>query len=248
MDTHWNNEKESQVRYMSDICKGYTWMCKYDMRSYSRVYNWGTNTVILGTELSAVLGSIGLATNVNGFLVAAQIISFLIGLIAGVIKYNEYENKIGELKRLIVKFISLSNNIQRQLNTSVNRREDYDHYILWITKSYEELIEVVPDYLSENAQRKYESVARDCGMPHPNDLESSYQVKNKKVEEIIIENTKEPDEEKKEEIDEQKNKELDRQKTIKKLKYQHQGTLFHDISMFTDESMKYELERLKAHD
>ena len=246
---NWDKEKENIVKNISNVSKGYLWMTRYDTRSYLQIHNWGTNIVILGTEIAAVLSSIGLFVNLDGFIITSQILSFMIGLLAGVMKYNQYETKISELKRLSAKFASLINNIQRQLTTSTDKRENYEHYIVWITKNFQELIEMIPDYLSSKAQDKYEILAREKGLPVPNDVEndSKESVKENKESDEKKENVKESDEKITIIPDNIIVAPNDRQKTIKKLKEQNQGTLFHDLSMYEDENMKYELQRFQRH-
>ena len=71
-------------------------------------------------------------------------IGFIAGIIIAITKFGSFEERISEHKRSASKYISIKNNINRQLALTANQRLPPKEYLEWLGNSVDELFSVSP--------------------------------------------------------------------------------------------------------
>jgi len=150
--THeWNAKLERSIQSLGELSLGYKWMHCEMAKDYSTVYN----RLMYG---SIALGPfVGVVNTINQTFADTTIIpllitifSFLTGVLAGIIKFCDYEEKVTNHMAAAARYTSLANNARIQLNLEKCDREDSKQYMVWYTTSYGNLFEsspILPDYV-----------------------------------------------------------------------------------------------------
>jgi len=151
-ETHeWNNKLEKSIQSLGELSLGYKWMHCEIAKDYATIYD---RLMYCSIALGPVVGVINTAnqtfaeTTVIPFLIT--IFSFLTGVLAGIIKFCDYEEKISNHKAAAARYTSLANNARIQLNLERTDREDPKQYMVWYTTNYGNLFEsspMLPDYI-----------------------------------------------------------------------------------------------------
>lgn len=71
-------------------------------------------------------------------------IGFIAGIIIAITKFGSFEERISEHKRSASKYISIKNNINRQLALTASERIAPKEYLEWLGNSVDELFSVSP--------------------------------------------------------------------------------------------------------
>jgi hypothetical protein len=87
--------------------------------------------------------------------ITSTILSFLSGILITVIKFNKYDEISYSHKTSASRYISLEENIKRQLILYREDRINANEYLTWLSKSFDELFFSAPDFESKTL-RKYE--------------------------------------------------------------------------------------------
>jgi hypothetical protein len=171
ISTHeWNPKLERSIQSLGELSLGYKWMHCEIAKDYATVYN---RLMYSSIALGPVVGVINTAnqtfseTTVIPFLIT--IFSFLTGVLAGIIKFCDYEEKIANHKTAAAHYTSLANNARIQLNLEKQDREDPKQYMVWYTTNYGNLFEsspMLPDYV----MLKWRTHAKKHGFKIPGEV------------------------------------------------------------------------------
>jgi hypothetical protein len=163
---------------------------------------------------------------------SAAVLSFLTTIIVSIIKFNKYDEEGYAHKSASFKYVSIEQNVKRQLMLSRSDRISAKQYVTWLLKSfdnlyasspplscevikkYEKLVEELERELDENEERMSESEEKEN-----EERQSKYSSEEKATFAIKVE--KQP-------------------KRVKK-KHDDFSSIF-DMSKYDDENMLYELE------
>jgi len=167
----WTPELEQNIRYYGNCAGGNLTMLRNEHRSYSNWYWWLSNGIITCALAGSFLSTINQWSTKENRSILNIISNVLIGFTAfltGINRVKQYETRIFEYKRYMIKFNAYTSNIRRQLALPLNGREDSAKYWSWITTSYDSLCESMPD-ISVPVQKAYQEEARAKGLPYPDD-------------------------------------------------------------------------------
>ena len=117
------------------------------------------------------------------------IFSFLTGVLAGIIKFCDYEEKINTHKTAAAHYTSLANNARIQLNLERMDREDPKQYMVWYTTNYGNLFEsspMLPDYV----MLKWKTHAKKHGFKIPGEVGILMDLDDSETIKIELENSK----------------------------------------------------------
>jgi hypothetical protein len=166
----WTPEIESDVKYIGDCARGYLWMYRRDVRQYSQYHKILSNSIMLLAVLGPGLVALGVGLREEKVLSTfGLVISFLVGVGEGIVRNFEFETKVANLKRQASKFSGLVNNIRRQLLSPPEQREDPNSYQTWIAKNYDDLVDAAVD-ISDTTYSEYEKTASVHGLPVPDSI------------------------------------------------------------------------------
>jgi hypothetical protein len=139
-NSFWNENIENNIKNIANFCKNYTELNIKKSKNYITKYNFLIYLVIFLPPFSGFL----LTLDYEVLKVPITIITFISGIISTIIKYSNFEHKSLIHKNLANKFISLENNINRQLLLCKEDRINDIKYLEWINHSYEELFNTMP--------------------------------------------------------------------------------------------------------
>lgn len=166
----WNNKLERSIQSLGELSLGYKWMHCEMAKNYSLVYNRLMYMSIALGPIVGVVNTINQTYNDRTFVpILITILSFLTGVLAGIIKFTDYEEKISNHKSAAAKYTSLANNARIQLNLERYDREDPKQYIVWYTTSYGNLFESAP-ILPDNVMLKWRKHALKHGFKIPGEV------------------------------------------------------------------------------
>lgn len=152
ISTHeWNSKLEKSIQSLGELSLGYKWMHCEVAKDYTTVYD---RMMYCSIALGPMVGVINAANQTFVELtiipLLITIFSFFTGVLAGIIKFCDYENKISNHKAAAARYTSLANNARIQLNLERQDREDPKQYMVWYTTNYGNLFEsspILPDYV-----------------------------------------------------------------------------------------------------
>lgn len=146
ISTHaWNQKLERSIQSLGELSLGYKWMHCEMAKNYATVYD---RLMYCSIALGPFVGVINTANQTFAdpmvIPLLITIFSFLTGVLAGIIKFSDYEEKIASHKAAAGRYTSLANNARIQLNLERTDREDPKQYMVWYTTSYGGLFESSP--------------------------------------------------------------------------------------------------------
>jgi hypothetical protein len=180
----WTPEIEAMIKYYGNNSNGYFYMLREEHRVYTVFYAWIINAVIV-----CGLGGVFFSTfnqwtkKYDSLNIFSNILFIFTTFLTAILKHKSFETKITEYKRYMVKFTSFSSNIRRQLSLDVSSREKPNNYINWITSSYAELCETMPD-ISVSTQVNFRKTAQQNGWSYPD--EQPFTLEKMRMGEFIV--------------------------------------------------------------
>lgn len=156
----WNSKIEKAVKLIEKQCRLYRKMhTEVSIESSERYSSFMLSAIIL-TPLSGVITTIGsiLCNDLQHlyiYNISSTLLSFLSGILVTVIKFNKYDEISYSHKTASSRYISLEENIKRQLILYREDRINANEYLTWLSKSFDELFFSAPDFESKTL-RKYE--------------------------------------------------------------------------------------------
>jgi len=156
----WNSKIEKVVKLIEKQCRLYKKMHNEFSISNSEKYSWFMISAIAFTPISGVVLSIGtiLCKDLQDmyiYNITATLLSFLSGILITIIKFNKYDEISYSHKTSASRYISLEENIKRQLLLYEKDRINATEYLNWLSKSFDELFDSAPNFDSSTL-KKYE--------------------------------------------------------------------------------------------
>lgn len=145
----WNNNIENVLRKMSDTCN-INKISYYEIASKESFrYNILMYIVIFTGPLSGVLSSISSSDIcdidcIRSLQICITVLSFFTGFLTAIIKFSKLDQKSTSYKSFSAKYMSLQNNINRQLSLSPQDRCNPGQYLEYISKSFDDLYATAP--------------------------------------------------------------------------------------------------------
>jgi len=156
----WNSKIEKVVKLIEKQCRLYKKMHNELSISNTEKYSWFMISAIAFTPMSGVILSIGTILgkdlqDMYVYNITSTILSFLSGILITVIKFNKYDEISYSHKTSASRYISLEENIKRQLLLYEKDRINATEYLNWLSKTFDELFDSAPNFDSTTL-RKYE--------------------------------------------------------------------------------------------
>ena len=138
------------------------------MISYERYSNFMLIAILI-SPLSGVISSIGtlLGDNIQSiyiYSITSTILSFISGILITIIKFNKYDEVSYSHKTASSRYISLEENIKRQLTLYREDRIDANEYLSWLSKSFDELFMSSPNFdikMMEKYKKEIEKLEKE---------------------------------------------------------------------------------------
>jgi len=145
----WNDNIEKVLKSIQKKC--YINTKKHDKIAVNsdKLYSCLMITSIIITPLSGIITTIGamVVEDVNYtlyFSIPSTILSFISGMLISITKFNNYNQKSQSHLVASARYISLENNIKRQLLLDKNDRLPANEYLEWVMKNYDNLYMASP--------------------------------------------------------------------------------------------------------
>lgn len=148
----WNDEIENILNTIRISTEKYERLLLENSEREGKIYNVLMYLLIILGPISGILTSSFLSSNSSdsennqtkyiGFF--SSIISFSTGIISAITKFSRFDQKSVLYKSLSTRFMSLKNNIERQMILNRNDRCNPDEYLEYISKSYDDLCSISP--------------------------------------------------------------------------------------------------------
>jgi hypothetical protein len=189
ISTHaWNQKLDRSIQSLGELSLGYKWMHCEMAKNYATVYD---RLMYCSIALGPFVGVINTANQTFAdpmvIPLLITIFSFLTGVLAGIIKFSDYEEKIASHKAAAGRYTSLANNARIQLNLERTDREDPKQYMVWYTTSYGGLFEsspILPEWVmlgwKEHAVRQGFKIPGEVGILM--DVDDSEKIKQELTE------------------------------------------------------------------
>lgn len=157
---NWNDKIEKSIKLIEKQCRLYKKIHNKVASDNINKYSYFMMAAIFITPLSGVVTTIGTIfckdlEDMYIYNTITTLISFLSGILITIIKFNKYDEVSYAHKTASSRYISLEENIRRQLMLYREDRINANEYLNWISKSFDELFSSAPDFES-NITKKYE--------------------------------------------------------------------------------------------
>ena len=157
---NWNDKIEKSIKLIEKQCRLYKKIHNKVASDNINKYSYFMMAAIFITPLSGVVTTIGTIfckdlEDMYIYNTITTLISFLSGILITIIKFNKYDEVSYAHKTASSRYISLEENIKRQLMLYREDRINANEYLNWISKSFDELFSSAPDFES-NITKKYE--------------------------------------------------------------------------------------------
>jgi hypothetical protein len=155
----WNSKIEKVVKLIEKQCRLYKKMHNEVSINNTEKYSWFMISAIVFTPMSGVILSIGTILgkdlqDMYVYNITSTILSLLSGILITIIKFNKYDEISYSHKTSASRYISLEENIKRQLLLYEKDRINATEYLNWLSKSFDELFDSAPNFDSSTL-RKY---------------------------------------------------------------------------------------------
>lgn len=227
-------------------------MYRRDVRRYSQYHKILSNSIMLLAVLGPGLVALGVGLQEEKVLSTfGLVISFLVGVGEGIIRNFEFETKVANLKRQASKFSGLVNNIRRQLLSLPEQREDPNSYQSWIAKNYDDLVDAAVD-ISDTTYSEYEKTAATHGLPVPDSITELNSIKVNSIGKEENEkklHVRAPTRIRKLSVTAPSTQPVSSEPTTTRVRSEsnNNSSPTREGIKFSDEHMKYELQRLQGH-
>jgi hypothetical protein len=137
----WNKKIEKVVIDIGNKSFKYKSLhLKVAQDSYNK-YSLYMSTVIILSPLAGTIGALGAFINIESYIfsITSSLISFICGILVSMIKFGKYDQMSNAHKTATARYISLGNNVKRQLSLYKDDRIPANEYLDWLTHSFDEL-------------------------------------------------------------------------------------------------------------
>jgi hypothetical protein len=139
--TKWNDKIEKVVRDIGNKSIKYKSLhMKISNESYNK-YSLYMSSIIILTPLSGTISIISTFFELDSWIysITSAFLSFITCVLVSMVKFGKYE-QIGNAHRIATsRYISLGNNVKRQLSLYRKDRISANEYLNWLTRSFDEL-------------------------------------------------------------------------------------------------------------
>jgi len=173
----WNSKIEKAVKLIEKQCRLYRKMhTEVSIENSEKYSNFMLSAIII-TPFSGVVTTIGSILckdlqHIYIYNVSSTVLSFLSGILVTIIKFNKYDENSYAHKTASSRYISLEENIKRQLILYREDRINANEYLTWLSKSFDELYFSAPDFESK-ILKKYEKQLEEMEKEY-DDVEINY--------------------------------------------------------------------------
>jgi hypothetical protein len=171
MDNDWNDQIEYVVNEMKNNCHGYVWMNNRAARQTVLHYN---SILFLIGILGFIVGTIYtifIAYNRNREIeIISGIMAYMGSGLSALLKIGKFEQKTQSYKTISSEYLSLENNIKRQLSLNRVDRTNGKEYLRWVTDAYDNLYASAP-LLPNFVYTEYAKIAEKQNLSVPKILE-----------------------------------------------------------------------------
>jgi len=173
----WNSKIEKAVRLIEKQCRLYRKMHTEVSIQNNEKYTIFMLSAIILTPFSGIVTTIGTILSKDLqymyiYNISSTLLSFLSGILVTIIKFNKYDELSYAHKTASSRYISLEENIKRQLILYREDRINANKYLTWLSKSFDELFVSAPDFESKTL-RKYEKHLEEMEKEY-DDVEINY--------------------------------------------------------------------------
>ena len=166
----WNKTIEHNIKKIGEKALGYKIMHIKESLNISKKYNFLMYMGIFFGPLSGLLSATGaIVTPVDApvyFPMMASCVAFLSGIVVAITKFGKFEVRCTHHKTAASKYISLENNIRRQLALCRWDRVHAQRYLEWVGKSFDNLFRESP-LIAARIYSKYIEMAKKAGLIVP---------------------------------------------------------------------------------
>jgi hypothetical protein len=159
--TKWNSKLEKVLNVIGKQCENYKNTHQNISLYYEKKYSGLMLSSIILAPLSAIISAIGVASEHNNnnntmfyYTTTSTIISFATGIIVSVIKFSKFDKVSNAHMMAASRYISLGNNIKRQLLLDYRDRVPAKEYLEWVIKNFDDLYTSSP-VVSDDILNKY---------------------------------------------------------------------------------------------
>jgi hypothetical protein len=240
VETSWNDSIEKTVKNIGEMAKMYKLMHIHTAQKSYKIYNTYMYLSICVGPMVGVLSTIdSIISDDSTSKITTMLITFLSffsGILATIIKFGKFEEESSANKLAASRYLSLENNVRRQLSMFRKDRINAKSYVEWLSKSFDELFlasplisnEINKIYLEKAEKKGIKMIRYDDNIEVSEEYEKNIMNNMNSSKPILIRKNNES-------IEENKN-----QKLKKKIK---RNVSFIDVEKYDDSRMKYEMKR-----
>lgn len=139
--TKWNKKIEKVVRDIGNKSLKYKSLHLKVAKKANKNYSYYMKSIIILTPLAGTIGAIGASINDYSWIfgITSSIITFISAILVSMIKFGKYDQTFNAHKTATARYISLGNNVKRQLSLYRKDRIPASQYLNWLTHSFDEL-------------------------------------------------------------------------------------------------------------
>jgi hypothetical protein len=158
-NTKWNNKLEKVLKVIEKQCENYKNTHQNIALDCEQKYSSLMLSSIILAPLSGIVSTIGAAADrdintVFYYTTVSTILSFAAGIIVSVIKFSKFDKSSNAHTLAASRYISLGNNIKRQLLLDHSDRVPAKEYLDWVIKNFDDLYTSSP-IVSDDILNKY---------------------------------------------------------------------------------------------
>ena len=134
----WTNENEKKIKKLNKLCKKISNESKKYALEYKNKYSLLMISTMILTPLAGTFSTIGSIYSVTNsdynhiFGISAACMSFISSIGLSILKFAKYNKLSVDYTKIYTYYISLNNNIKRQLSLEKKDRQDYFEYNKWL--------------------------------------------------------------------------------------------------------------------
>ena len=183
---NWNDKIEKSIKLIEKQCRLYKKIHNKLSSDNMNKYSSYMFVAICISPLSGLITTIGTIfckdlDDMYIYNTITTLISFLSGILITIIKFNKYDEVSYAHKTASSRYISLEENIKRQLILYREDRINANEYLNWISKSFDELFSSAPDFepsVTKNYEEQLKLIEKeydevDINLSKPTDLKNT---------------------------------------------------------------------------
>ena len=166
----WNDAIENTIKFIGESAQAYKMMHLLSAKQYSWLYNFLMYASLILSPAAGTLATVETALQGDYgmyFSITVAVISFLVTVVTGVIKFGSFHEKSESHKIATSKYTSLESNVRRQLQLYREDRIPAPEYYEWLDKSFDDLFRGAP-FIDDRIYRKYYKLSIQKGLVFPN--------------------------------------------------------------------------------